>query len=70
MRKPQLSPHVLGLCLLATGATASASECATMMTTRNPAQERTDITCKQVARNSTNGNIRVWRCCKGEKQPQ
>ena len=54
------------LCMLMAGAAAQASECTTVMSPINPGQNSDDVVCKRVARNSTNGNISVWRCCPSE----
>jgi len=52
--------------MLMAGAAAQASECTTVMSPINPGQNSDDVVCKRVARNSTNGNISVWRCCPSE----
>ena len=54
------------ICMLMAGAVSQASECTTVMSAIDPSQNRDNVVCKRVARNSTNGNISVWRCCPSE----
>ena len=58
----KLSLMVLSLPLIVFGSAVQASECTTVMSFQDPGPSRPGLTCKRVARNSTNG-MGVWRCC-------
>ena len=62
----KLGTLVGALGMLMAGAAAQASECTTVMSPIDPGQNSDNVVCKRVARNSTNGNISVWRCCPSE----
>ena len=63
-----LSAVNMGLFVFGAASVAVASECATVMSPDDPARGRNDISCKKVARNSNNGAIGFWRCCKENQQ--